>query len=147
MHELIACTASVIILTLFIAQTAANTNTFIEAAYCERVISEHTSIAYEKDDIDRGLDELKAELEKMPGVRADIRGDTLDVYLDGIVGPAGILGTGDNSIHLEKKLKLDIAEGEDEKPDSYDRYTDDTIASEQDTDGDESSDPLIDMNY
>ena len=44
MHELMACVASMIIMTMFILQTAANTNTFIEAVYCERTISEYMRV-------------------------------------------------------------------------------------------------------
>ena len=55
MHELMACVASMIIMTMFILQTAANTNTFIEAVYCERTISEYMEEEYAEDEIPEKL--------------------------------------------------------------------------------------------
>ena len=60
MHELMACTASVLILCLFITQAAAGTNTFIEAAYCERKISEYTSEEYTEEEAEAFLDTFQS---------------------------------------------------------------------------------------
>ena len=145
MHELMACVASMIIMTMFILQTAANTNTFIEAVYCERTISEYMEEEYAEDEIPEKLKELKEDLEKMPGVRADFAGNGLDLFLDGVIGPAKALGIGDNSIHIERELELKTKAVEDEE--SYnsggDPYAAD--ASEQDPDGDDLDDDLNDI--
>ena len=147
MHELMACTASLIILTLLIAQTAANTNTFIRAAYCERVISEFAVKEYDIDEIQDRTDELKERLEKMPGVGAETEGKKLSVRLDGVIGPADALGIKDNSILIEKDLTLSVKEKEDEKPDDDGGDTDDPGAAEPLPDGDDSHDINDDLIY
>ena len=145
MHELMACVASMIIMTMFILQTAANTNTFIEAVYCERTISEYMEEEYAEDEIPEKLKELKEDLERMPGVRADFAGNGLDLFLDGVIGPAKALGISDNSIHIERELELKTKAVEDEEPydSSGDPYAAD--ASEQDPDGDDLDDDLKDI--
>ena len=145
MHELMACVASMIIMTMFILQTAANTNTFIEAVYCERTISEYMEEEYAEDEIPEKLKELKEDLEKMPGVRADFAGNGLDLFLDGVIGPAKALGISDNSIHIERELELKTKAVEDEEPynSGGDPYAAD--ASEQDPDGDDLDDDLNDI--
>ncbi len=145
MHELMACVASMIIMTLFIMQTAANTNTFIEAAYCERIISDYAEEEYNEEEITGKMKELKEELERMPGVRAELEENGLDLFLDGAIGPAKALGINDDSIHIERQLELKIKAVEDEEPydSGGDPYADD--ASEQDSDGDDLDDPLYDI--
>ena len=145
MHELMACVASMIIMTMFILQTAANTNTFIEAVYCERTISEYMEEEYAEDEIPEKLKELKEDLERMPGVRADFAGNGLDLFLDGVIGPAKALGISENSIHIERELELKTKAVEDEEPydSSGDPYAAD--ASEQDPDGDDLDDDLNDI--
>ena len=145
MHELMACVASMIIMTMFILQTAANTNTFIEAVYCERTISEYMEEEYAEDEIPEKLKELKEDLEKMPGVRADFDGNGLDLFLDGVIGPAKALGISDNSIHIERELELKTKAVEDEEPynSGGDPYAAD--ASEQDPDGDDLDGDLYDI--
>ena len=137
MQELMACVASMIIMTMFILQTAANTNTFIEAVYCERTISEYVEEEYAEDEIPEKLKELKEDLERMPGVRAEFEGNGLDLFLDGVIGPAKALGVRDNSIHIEREIELKTKAVEDEEPynSSGDPYAAD--ASEQDPDGDD----------
>lgn len=147
MHELIACTASVIILTLFIAQTAANTNTFIEAAYCERVISEYCEEECSEEELIEKTEELKADLERMPGVRAEVKGGKLDIYLDGIIGPAGSLGITDNSICVEKELKFKVRENENEQSDDDSGDLDVADDPEQDTDGNDYPADPGNVNY
>ena len=145
MHELMACVASMIIMTMFILQTAANTNTFIEAVYCERTISEYMEEEYAEDEIPEKLKELKEDLEKMPGVRADFAGNGLDLFLDGVIGPAKALGISDNSIHIERELELKTKAVEDEEPynSGGDPYAAD--AFEQDPDGDDLDGDLYDI--
>ena len=145
MHELMACVASMIIMTMFILQTAANTNTFIEAVYCERTISEYMEEEYAEDEITEKLKELKEDLEKMPGVRVDLAGNCLDLFLDGVICPDNDLGIGDNIIHIEKELELKIKAVEDEEPynSGGDPYAAD--ASEQDPDGDDLDGDLYDI--
>lgn len=145
MHELMACVASMIIMTMFILQTAANTNTFIEAVYCERTISEYMEEEYAEDEIQDKLKELKEDLERMPGVRADFEGNGLDLFLDGVIGSAKALGIGDNSIHIERELELKEKAVEDEEPynSGGDPYAAD--ASEQDPDGDDLDGDLYDI--
>ena len=145
MHELMACTASIIILTLFILQTAANTNTFIEAVYCEKTVSEYVSEEYGSDEMAVKMKEMKDELERMPGVRAELNENTLDLYLEGAIGPAKALGISDGSLHIRKELEFREKAVEDEEHDPDSGYTDDTGASEQDTDGDERADNFDDM--
>lgn len=146
MHELMACMASVLILCLFITQAAAGTNTFIEAAYCERKISEYTSEEYTEEEVPAATEELKDELEKMPGVMAEIKGDKLDIRLDGVIGPAEALGITDNSIHIEKDLKLKIRKEEDVQHDGIDGDSPYDDSSYQDADGDESDADILDVN-
>lgn len=141
-----ACTASVIILSLFIAQAAANTNIFIEAAYCERVISEYTSVEYSREEIADNTEKLKKDLEKMPGVRAEISGGKLSIYLDGVIGPASALGIEDNSLHIEKELELKIKEKEDEQSYYNDGDHHDTDAANEGADGNESYDDPGDVS-
>ena len=145
MHELMACVASMIILTMFLMQTVANTNTFIEAVYCERTVSEYAEEEYAEDEIAEKMKELKEDLEKMPGVRADFAGNGLDLFLDGVIGPAKALGISENSIHIERELELKTKAVEDEEPydSSGDPYAAD--ASEQDPDGDDLDDDLNDI--
>ena len=147
MHELIACMASVIILTLFIAQTAANTNTFIEAAYSERVISEYCEAECSEEELIEKTEELKADLERMPGVRAEVKGGKLDIYLDGIIGPAGSLGITDNSICVEKELKFKVRENENEQSDDDSGDLDVADDPEQDTDGNDYPADPGNVNY
>ena len=145
MHELMACVASMIIMTMFILQTAANTNTFIEAVYCERTISEYMEEEYVEDEIQDKLKELKEDLERMPGVRADFEGNGIDLFLDGVIGPAKALEISDNSIHIERELELKTKAVEDEEPynSGGDPYAAD--ASEQDPDGDDLDGDLYDI--
>ena len=145
MHELMACTASVLILSLFILQTAANTNTFIEAVYCERTISDYLSEEYDKDEMQDRMTEMKEKLEMMPGIKAELEGNRLDLYLEGVIGPANALGITDNCIHIEKKLELKEKAEENEEHDDFSGYPDDPDASEQDADGDERTDIIDDM--
>lgn len=145
MHELIACTASVIILALFIFQSAANTNTFIRAVYCERTVSDYLTEEYEEDEIEKKLLEMKYELERMPGIRAELSENKMDLYLEGVIGPAKALGISDNSIHIEKEIELKVKAEDDEKHDDYDRDPDAISSSEQDPDGDERDDYFDDM--
>ena len=146
MHELMACVASMIIMTMFILQTAANTNTFIEAVYCERTISEYMEEEYAEDEMYADSEKPgKEDLEKMPGVRADFAGNGLDLFLDGVIGPAKALGISDNSIHIERELELKTKAVEDEEPynSGGDPYAAD--ASEQDPDGDDLDGDLYDI--
>ena len=145
MHELMACVASMIIMTMFLMQTAANTNTFIEAVYCERTVTEYAEEEYAEDEIPEKMKELKEDLEKMPGVRAELEGNRLDLFLDGVIGPARTLGISENSIHIERELELKTKAVEDEEPydSSGDPYAAD--ASEQDPDGDDLDDDLNDI--
>ena len=145
MHELMACTASILILTLFILQTAANTNTFIEAVYCERIITDYVSEEYDEDEIPDRMEEMKEKLGKMPGIKAELNGNTLDLYLEGVIGPANALGVTDDSIHIEKELELKAKVKENEESDGDGRDTDNTGASEQVSDGDERIDTVDDM--
>ncbi len=145
MHELMACVASMIIMTMFILQTAANTNTFIEAAYCERIISDYVEEEYAEDEIPEKIKELKKDLERMPGVRAELEGNGLDLFLDGVIGPAKVLGISDDSIHVERQLDLKTKAVEDEEfnNSSGDPFAADT--SEQDPDGDDFADYIYDI--
>ena len=145
MHELMACTASILILTLFILQTAANTNTFIEAVYCESVIRDYVSEEYDEDEIPDRMEEMKEKLEMMPGIKAELKGSTLDLYLEGIIGPANALGVKDNRIHIEKELELKAKVKEDEKSDGDGGDIDNADASEQVSDRDEHADTVADM--
>ncbi len=135
MHELMACVASVLIIALFILQTAANTNTFIEAVYCEKTVSKYVSEEYPGDEIGNKMLELKDELERMPGVRAELNENKMDLYLDGVIGPAKILGIRDNSIHIEKELELKEKVMEYEKLDDNSGDFDNNGVTEQDPDG------------
>ena len=85
------------------------------------------------------------DLEKMPGVRAELEGNRLDLFLDGVIGPARTLGISENSIHIERELELKTKAVEDEEPydSSGDPYAAD--ASEQDPDGDDLDDDLNDI--
>lgn len=145
MHELMACVASVLILALFILQTAANTNTFIEAVYCEKTVSKYVSEEYPGDEIGTKMLELKDELERMPGVRAELNENKMDLYLDGVIGPAKILGISDNSIHIEKELELKEKVVEDEKPDYSSGAFDNNGVTEHDPDGAEYDYNIDDM--
>lgn len=145
MHELMACAASLIIITMFIFQTAANTNTFIEAAYCEKTVSAYTEEECPEEEIPQRMEELKAELEKMPGIRAEFNGGELDLIIDGVIGTPKALGISDNSIHIKRKLEFKVKAAEDEEPDysSGDPY--DAYASFEDPDGDDIDSDLHDM--
>lgn len=146
MHELMACAASLIILTLFVSQAAASTNMFIEAAYCERVISEYAEKEFAPEEVDKGMSKLKNELEKMQGVEADISCDKLEVYIDGVIGPADALGIDDNRIRIEKELELKVKEEEDEQFNGNDGDNADTGASDQITDGSGNDDDLSNID-
>ena len=91
-------------------------------------------------------EELRDELEKMPGVMAEIKGDKLDIRLDGVIGPAEALGITDNSIHIEKDLKLKIRKEEDVQHDGIDGDSPYDDSSDQDADGDESDADILDVN-
>ena len=145
MHELMACVASMIIVTLLLTQVAAGTRTFIEAAYLERKISEYTSREYAEEEIPEKMMDLKEELEEMQGIRAELKDGRLDVYLEGIIGPADILGLDDNYIHIEKELEFRIKVEKDENSDSDGGNSYDTDAFDQISGGDVDGDPSDDM--
>ena len=118
MHELMACAASLILLSLMITQTAANTNTFIEAAYCSKTIEQYASEEYEEEEIPFKMRELEEKLEMMPGIEASISGGRMKISLAGVIGPSKVLGIKDNRIVIERTLELKVKEPENEESDN-----------------------------
>ena len=137
MHHLITAVASFMILGLFLSQFVANENLFIETLAIERTINEYADREYGEDELEDRLKELKARLDDIPNVKAEIREDRISVRIGDVIGPSEAVGIGDDSILIEKDLKLRIREEKDEEFDNNggDTGADDT--SEQISDGDE----------
>ena len=118
MQELIAASASLLILTLFISQFTANTRLFIEAVRCERTVSSYYEREYEEEEVPVKLKEMEEELSRIPGVSADLGEGGIKIEISGAIGPKKALGISDDTIVIEKDLNLRVKEKENEEPDN-----------------------------
>ena len=135
MQELIAACASMMILTLFISQFTANTNLFLEAVSCERTLSYYLEEEYEEEEIPDKLKELEAELSEIPNVRASSGEKGLRIEIEGVIGPRKALGIRDDTIVIEKDIRLKIKEKDHEEPDNSGGAHDPYGNAEQISDG------------
>ena len=106
MHELMAAAGALILISLMITQTAAETGLFIRAAKCERTVREYCLEEYEEEEIPLKMEEMARDLNSIPKVDAKVSDRGLTLVISGVIGPAKMLGIRDNSIKLEKDLIL-----------------------------------------
>lgn len=118
MHELITGLASLIILGLFVSQFVAGTNLYFEACAIGRTVNEYVNCEYEENEIEQKLEELKNKINEIPNTRAEIKGDGLSIRIDDVIGPASACGIEDNSITIEKNIKLRTKEETHEESDN-----------------------------
>ena len=97
MHELITSVASILIMSLFVMQFAMSENLYLELSACEKVISDYEKSA-ERDQAGR-----RTDLERIPNVSAEVRGEKVELTIDNIIVP--IWNDGDNQIKIIKELR------------------------------------------
>ena len=125
MHELITAVGALIVISLFISQFAASENLFIEAVTVERTVNAYLEKEYDESETEEKLGELCHDISEIPNVRGSIKGDRLVIRIDNVIGPAGALGISDNSIELEKEIKLRIREEDSDEEHDDDSGTPD----------------------
>ena len=146
MHHLITAVASMMILMLFLSQFVANVNLFIETIHAERIINGYLEQEYDVDEAEFKMEEMKNKLCEIPNVKAELSDDGLRITINKVIGPSEIAGIEDNTIVIEKNLKLNIREEEDEEPDNNGGDTDIDGDPEPISDGDESDSASDDLD-
>ena len=138
MHELITAVGSLLIISLFISQFAANENLYLETVEIKHTVERYLEEEYDEDEIPMKMDELVKDLNGIPNTSARRTREGVDITISGVIGPDGALGISDNTIKINKRIDLKLKEDTNEESDNNGGTPDIDGTSEPVSDGYES---------